>query len=296
MNDVSQKHAQTTRRITVGFGLAVLIAGVPLLALSGVDRVARRTSTEVVSYGTDDLPAGITAILVRGAGDVTVLGRPTGNDDAEQVRVKQRVVRGLRPVKVTSQVRGSTLELRGNCPALTSVCTVDFEIVLPDNVSLKLTSSGGDVTVRNQLAGLAAESSGGDVSLFDVTGAIEARSSGGSLLFERVDGPIKANTSGGKVMGVALKSSDAAFSSSGGDVNVTFVVAPQRVKATSSGGDVVVALPRGPEVYAAIAESSGGDKSIDVRTDPESPNKVEARSSGGDARIEYSAVKYSAVK
>jgi hypothetical protein len=291
MNDESQKHAQTTRRITVGFGLAVLVLGVPLLALSAVDWAARRTTTKVVSFGGADLPNGITSVSVKGAGDVTVLGKPIGSDDAEQVRVKQRVVRGLRSVKVSSRVRGSTLELASVCPSFSSVCTVDFEIILPDNVKLDLNSSGGDVTVRNQRVGLAARSSGGTVSVYDVSGSVDVRSSGGDLLLERVAGNIKGHTSGGDVMGVALDSSDASLSSSGGEVNVTFVRAPTRVKATSSGGDVLVLLPPGSQSYAASAESSGGDNSVGVRTDPASSNRVEVRSSGGDARIEYSTAK-----
>jgi hypothetical protein len=50
---------------------------------------------------------------------------------------------------------------------------------------------------------------------------------------------------------------------------------------------VTIELPPGPVAYAVDAESSGGGRRVDVKTDPDSANHIRARSSGGGVTIRY---------
>lgn len=276
------------RRVAVGLAVPTLLIAAFIATLNAVDRFARRTTTTTTSFRVSDFGEGIREIKVRGSGDIAIVGRSSAEiGEGAPVQVKRRATGGLRKPTVSTRIKGSTLELEGKCPFLALSCSVDFEVSLPDDVLMKLSTSGGDLAVRHQRADVVARSSGGDVSVFDVVGSVSVNSSGGDLALYRITGSINAATSGGDVLGVSLDSMETKASSSGGDVNITFLRAPKQVRAKSSGGDVIISLPRGEESYNAVATSSGGDNSVGVKTDPASPNRVRADTSGGDAHIEY---------
>jgi hypothetical protein len=98
--------------------------------------------------------------------------------------------------------------------------------------------------------------------------AVRARTSGGSARVEGMAGDVDASTSGGRI-------------------RLTFDRAPAHVKARTSGGEVVVEVPDGPEGYHVEAGAHGGATHVDVRTDPRSEHVIDARASGGTVTVRY---------
>ncbi len=114
---------------------------------------------------------------------------------------------------------------------------------------------------------------------------VTAHSSGGSVEVTGLDGVLDLSSSAGDVGGTALRAATVVADSSAGDVDLRFSAAPTRVRATSSAGDVAVALPEGPEAYRVDAGSSAGSRDVRVRTDPSSRRTVFAHSSAGDVAV-----------
>ena len=97
--------------------------------------------------------------------------------------------------------------------------SISFKIFVPQNVSVNLQTSGGNISLTDltgdekfntsggniQLIGLHGKidgvTSGGNINATNSSGTISLTTSGGSLKFESLSGTIKAATSGGNVNG-----------------------------------------------------------------------------------------------
>lgn len=148
---------------------------------------------------------------------------------------------------------------------------ISLTVLVPDEMSCNVSSSGGGVKVTGVNGTHDISSSGGGVTIENVKGTTEASSSGGGVKAANIDGNFRLKSSGGGVTvddasgsiyahssggGVHLNNihGDAEASSSGGGVSVTGEAA--YVKAKSSGGSVrvdITKLSKGLEL-----ESSGG--------------------------------------
>ncbi|MEV7727349.1 DUF4097 family beta strand repeat-containing protein [Streptomyces sp. NPDC101733] len=71
--------------------------------------------------------------------------------------------------------------------------------------------------------------------------------------------------------------------SDGGKVTAGFSEAPDSVDINSAGGNVTLRLP--DSTYAVDASSDGGNQSVRVRTAPDSPRKIRARTDGGAVQV-----------
>src|SRR6266496_688716 len=166
-----------------------------------------------------------------------------------EVRVTEQVHYGLRKPRLIESVTGKGVELTARCAPFISNCSVDAVLTVPAGLAVDAHSSGGDITASGLAGKVQLDSSGGGVRATGLTGRqVDARSSGG-------------------------------------DVELVFDAAPDRVGADSSGGGVRIELPSVDSGYHVNADSSGGDTRTDVKTDPGSPRLIEAHSSGGDVRI-----------
>ncbi|GAA0409260.1 DUF4097 family beta strand repeat-containing protein [Streptomyces luteireticuli] len=131
--------------------------------------------------------------------------------------------------------------------ALHGRCTVSVEVHAPRTADLRLSTSGGNITVRGASGTVAADTRGGNVTLEDCA------------------------------------SRSATAHTKGGDVTASFTVVPDSVDGRTSGGDVRIRLPKG--TYAVDASTSGGNREVVVPTDEGSAHKVTARTQGGDVRV-----------
>ncbi|MFF7411448.1 DUF4097 family beta strand repeat-containing protein [Streptomyces lydicus] len=188
-------------------------------------------------------------------GKVTALSATTHGGDIEVVpvaaggSVKVREKYRYNDSKPTPEhkLKDGRLTLKAEDCGMGRKCEVDYRVLLPRDASVDLHTSGGDVTIRGTSGAITAETSGGDINVADST----------------------ARTT--------------QVRTSGGNVDVTLVAAPDEVSGRTSGGDVTIRLPKGS--YKVDASTSGGTSKVDVPTDPRSAHKVTARTSGGDVSV-----------
>lgn len=119
-------------------------------------------------------------------------------------------------------------------------------------------------------------SSGGGVKIYGVEGTHEFSSSGGGVYLENVTGTTEAKSSGGSVSATHIKG-NAQLTSSGGGVKVDGIYG--NIYAHSSGGSVSLKDIHGD----ADASSSGGGVSVNGET-----GALKAKSSGGSVKVNIS--------
>ena len=128
-----------------------------------------------------------------------------------------------------------------------------------------LATSGGDVELTSASGKLTIHTSGGSIIPGEASGPAELKTSGGSIKVKRVGGDLYARTSGGSIkIEEALGTIDA--STSGGSVTARFATAPQAdSKLSTSGGSITVSLPAGANLNLDAHASGGGvDSEIPV--------------------------------
>jgi len=135
---------------------------------------------------------------------------------------------------------------------------ISLTLIVPREMSCKVSSSGGGVKISGVKGTHDFSSSGGGVYLENVTGTTEAQSSGGGVHVTKQNGDIRLSSSGG---GVTLEDAQGSVyaHSSGGGVSLKNIKG--NVEASSSGGGVNVS----GECASVKAKSSGGSVHVDIR-------------------------------
>lgn len=151
-------------------------------------------------------------------------------------------------------------------------------VKMPKSLNLQLTTSGGDIQVREITGAATISTSGGDVKVTDLIGVLKASTSGGDLVLSSITGKIYASTSGGDIK-VNTVSGVTEVSTSGGDVNVKN--AKGFVDASTSGGDIYVDIRK--ECDGVRASTSGGD--LVVNLPAATALNLDARTTGGRVSI-----------
>src|SRR5262249_18985032 len=109
----------------------------------------------------------------------------------------------------------------------------------------------------------------GDVSVTGVRGPVQMQSQHGDLDARRLHGRrVDAETDHGSV-------------------RVQLAVAPERVTASTSHGDVTAILPRTGDSYRVRLSTDHGDTTNDVRSDPQASRVVDLSTSHGDVTVRY---------
>ena len=151
---------------------------------------------------------------------------------------------------------------------------VRITVQVPQNHSLDINTSGGDISVQNVAGRMTAETSGGDVILKKLSGKMLISTSGGDIKVEDIEGDFKGETSGGDVVIVGSKGNTDA-GTSGGDVRITG--GEGKLRAETSGGDIIIVLTG--QNKGIVAETSGGD--IEIVVDKDVRANIDASTSGG---------------
>lgn len=159
------------------------------------------------------------------------------------------------------------------------------------NGEMSLGTAGGDIELVTVGGPLRASTSGGDITVRMASGDAELRTAGGDLILENILGMLRASTSGGNITLLGARK-DVEVRTSGGDIDIREVSG--RVEASTSGGDIVVEQCSGEAVVRTsggdiIVRNSGGDTHASTSGgDIEVYNingSVEARTSGGDLEL-----------
>jgi hypothetical protein len=231
---------------TIGFGT--------LQAVAGIAHEERDERTVV------DGPVRV--LDIEAAGSITVIG--TGARGV--VTIDEHVSAGLQAPDRSIRTEGERLVVRGTCGHfLETWCGDDFVVRVPHDV--RVVADGDGIEVRGMTGGSHLTSYGGEI---DVVGG---------------RGRMRLTSHGGTITGRALRSTSVDATSYGGTISLAFAAPPNRVDASSDGGDVDVAVPAGPVSYRVDTSSDGGSESTLVRTDPDANRTIRARSYGGDVTV-----------
>ncbi len=180
-------------------------------------------------------------------------------------------------IEKNGSVITANIERKGRFNFLNNV-GISLKIVVPDEMSCNVSSSGGGVKISGVSGTHNISSSGGSVQLENITGSTKAKSSGGSVKATNQNGDIQLNSSGG---GVTLDNAHGNVSahSSGGGVRLNDIHGI--VEAGSSGGSVRVI----GESASVKAKSSGGSVHVNISG---LSDELNLQSSGGgvDALIQ----------
>jgi hypothetical protein len=156
--------------------------------------------------------------------------------------------------------------------------SVSFEVTVPSNYNLNLTTSGseGDISVASLRGNVRARTGGGDLKFDRIDGEIDAHTSGGDIRLKEVTALAKLGTSGGDIE-VERADGPTSVSTSGG--NITLNAVAQLTSARTSGGNIRVTLTAPPRQETLLSTSGG-----DVRVPKDAGFQLDASSSGGDVK------------
>ncbi|TCO46967.1 putative adhesin [Kribbella antiqua] len=260
MSEVQGRPASTMsteRRYGIAISVALILGGV-YWALTGL--------TEDTKTGQDSYPVqGDTLTVESSSAYVEVR-----SGDVSEVQVERRFERNVFGSDPSEKYEDGKLELRDSgCGFLSFGCETNYVLTVPKDVKVTLKSSSGDVKVSGVSAGADLKSSSGSIEVHGVGGALRMESSSGDL--EAQD----------------LSATTVSTESSSGSVDLDFATAPQSVEAEASSGDVTIRIPSGIESYKVDAETSSGDESANVKSDPAATRTIKAQTSSGDVTIEY---------
>lgn len=231
---------------------AVQVAG-SVIAILIVLSLALPAMAEMLRHTdvqTHDLSAEISVLEVTAdVGDIEV-----------HVVARDEVPRAIARVEssfVTPEVRvdaaTETATLAGSCPGMNwlQVCAVNWVVMVPADTS---------VTVRSDV---------GDIRITALAGEVSATSSVGDVVVRE-----SASTS-------------LSLHSSVGDVTLVSTVPPEKARAASSTGDVRVSVPRDGTTYDVTLDTSVGDLTNSLGSDPTSSRIIDLSSSVGDVTFQH---------
>jgi DUF4097 and DUF4098 domain-containing protein YvlB len=186
---------------------AVALAGCDVV-VSSLNAKARAEQPWSRSYTLD--PKG-TVEVVNGNGRITVRG-----GEGNQVEVKAQVVARaatdeqaqeyLKQIEIREDVSGDRIRLETTAPRLSgSRAEVQYELVVPQTASLRLTNTNGQIHVTAVSGEVRAETTNGGVKGTELSGRVEASTTNGGVdldLVEVAEGGVRAETTNG---GVSLR-------------------------------------------------------------------------------------------
>lgn len=241
----------------VGSVVAVVVLLSALLQVVGL--LGR--STETVRR-TLDLDGVLTLVVDSPDGDVSVAG--ARRSDA---RVVAHLEHGLWPSRLRVERRGDELVVRSWCPPVAGWCSARLSVEVPAGLPVVVRSGNGEVVAR------------------DLAAPARLRSSNGNVRAVGLGGPAHLSSANGDVTATALGGTRVVATSRNGDVSVDAATPPELLVAESSNGDAEVVVPDDGEPYRLEMSTANGNRTGDVRSDPDSDRRLRITSRNGDVSV-----------
>ena len=228
----------------VAISALLVVGGSIALAVGGLASQKRR----LVSYPVTGALQGLSFDL--GAGDITIVGG--GQRDEVEIRRTERYAFGRVP-RTTRNVRAGVFAVTSRCPtSLLAKCSVAYRVVVPDNVTVEIRTTSGDVSLRGYRGTAKLATSSGSIDIGGYCGnALDARAGSGSITLEATCAPPQTTLRAGS-----------------GDVHATLPAGRYDIDAESASGDErvrgIIANDDAP--YSVQALSSSGDVTVDGQT------------------------------
>jgi hypothetical protein len=264
----------------------ISIAVMAVLAFAGIAASEGTSSSDLQK--TFDVSKGGKLVVEVGVGDIRVR-----TWDKMQVQMTAQDI-GEDADRVEADQSGNTVTVRFRVHGgwWGSNRNLKFDFYVPSNFNLELSTSGGDVTIDDQLTGdVELSTSGGDIKIDDVNGTVQGKTSGGDIVAKNLENKATLSTSGGDIH-VENAAGDLKVETSGGDIVVGSV--GKDLDASTAGGDISIEKVGGK----LHASTSSGDMtigkiggSVDISTSggdislKSGNGRVSANTSGGDVEI-----------
>ncbi len=254
-----------TRRAMLWIGSVFTV----LALLAGLFRlltaVAYDQHFENLTFTAAEL-ASVDEVSIRNStGHVEVTG--TRDPDA---RVEVDVGDGLFRARHRSVIEGGALALEASCPlGFATRCRVHHDVELPAPLG---------VNVHSRM---------GHVSITDFDGDVDVSERFGSVSLERVGGAVAVDQRFGDVTARALVSPSVSVDNQFGSVTLAFDNSPVDVRVTSTFGQVTIELPDDGAAYRISGSTDFGERTVDVRIDPDSDRAIHVDSTFGQVTIRY---------
>lgn len=235
--------------MTTGTRRAIVLIGslVAVLLVVGlaVPAVSRILQTTEQVY--HQLPGQLHSLTLDGeVGEITVRAAGEGEAPSAQATIRS----GLTELSADATIEGDAALLTDTCrSAWWTNCSVDWSLVVQDDTALIITSSVGDITVTETTGQLSITTDVGDISV-----------AGAEAATVRTD-------------------------SSVGDITVALVTPPQDLQANSSTGDVTVTVPDDATAYRVLTDTSVGEVTNELGSDPGGSSVIDVRTSVGDITL-----------
>jgi DUF4097 and DUF4098 domain-containing protein YvlB len=225
--------------------LMIIISALALLALTAQAQTSKSFKVE---------KGGRLEVSVR-SGDITV--RPTNKSE---VSVKAEGIDEEDLDKLKMEQNGNTVRVEfrphGRNWGNWGGNDVHFDIDVPTDFNVDMSTSGGDLEVTGVLNGkIEGKTSGGNITLADIIGTVDMSTSGGNVRVGNIKGDVELGTSGGDI-DLKRVDGEARVKTSGGDITVESV--SKKLDARTSGGDIEIGDVGG----SADVSTSGGDVKV----------------------------------
>lgn len=238
--DVRSPASRTLLTVVGTVLFVVVVAGLVL----GLSILKRSTVTS-----TSDVAIGSSAVIKIDAGAANL--RVVQGDTADVLRVSAKVTSGLRKTDFAIGRRGDEIKIVTGCQSwLNPGCGVDTTLEIPEGFPVVISTTSGDVSVRDVAEGVLTISSGS-----------------------------------GDVRAMGLELDELSVETGTGDIRASFASQPFAFKASSDEGDITATLAAGKRTYAVTATSKSGDVSSSIDSDDEGSGFVRATTGSGDISL-----------
>ncbi|RIK09646.1 MAG: hypothetical protein DCC49_05650 [Acidobacteria bacterium] len=259
MTDDSQTSKATGRReptvVLVAIAFVMLMTGA-FLAFSTAPNHTDTSDEQV-----------LTGVVRRVVIDVDTGSVSISSSVRSGAMISRSIRQMFRKPETSAILENGVLMIRSRCGVPALGCNVDHEIEVPATASLDVTTSSGDVTVRNFAASARLSSTSGSI-------AVE-RLAGESLEIETISGSIKAD---------ALATERLVGRSESGSIDVSFKSIPTTLDVASTAGALDLAVPSS-SYKLALSSSSAKVTVTGLEDDQNSSRSITARSQSGRVRV-----------
>jgi hypothetical protein len=209
------------------------------------------------------LPASTGGVLrlTSDLGSVTVRGT-TSHDIAIEVTLNG-TAKLVEDFDIQTGTNGSDTVIVGRYAAKDAlllhpgILDVEYIISMPAQYNLIIKTSGGSLSLSGMQGSTAASTTGGNVSIEDMVGPQEVKTSGGWISAKNIIGDLFGTTTGGKITAEAIIGA-VTLATTGGSVNVGVTGEFKGLSARTSGGDIVITIPKSASATVDASTSGGG--------------------------------------
>jgi hypothetical protein len=267
----------TGRRVALAIGVPLALVLIGWLAIN-----------EIAWAGQGSYPVRLTIPMNSGVASIAVdsgdlhVGPGTGHAVHVTGTARYSLVRST--VTWTSDASG--VSVRSRCLFPAGSCGFDSRVTVPSSARATVRDDSGDVTVQGLTGPVSIHVDSGGIQATGLSGVVSISDDSGDIIGSALDGPrvVIADNSGGIDI-VGLASLNVSVSNDSGDITLTFTKVPDAVRVVDNSGDITVVLPRGSTAYNVTAETSSGQRTVSVPTNPSSRHVITVLNDSGDVTV-----------